>query len=84
MFDPYAIAWTVKRKNKLVPIVVAGHFLREILRFTQFFLNCGGRIESKVFSSQYKPFPIPSGGFEIPLFVKFSIPEEKSSILKHL
>ena len=84
MFDPYAIAWTVKRKDNLVPIVVVGHFLREILRFTKFFLNCSGRIESTIFSSQYKPFPIPSGGFEIPLVVKFSISEEKSAILKHL
>ena len=30
--NPYAIAWTVKRKDKLVPLVV-GHIPREILRF---------------------------------------------------
>ena len=30
--DPYAIAWTVKRKDELVPLVV-GHIPREILRF---------------------------------------------------
>ena len=81
--DPYTIAWTVKRKDKLVP-VVAGHIPREISRFTKLFLNYGGRIEAKVFSSQYKPSPIPSGWLEIPLVVKFSISEEKSAIPKHL
>ena len=56
--DLYAIAWTVKRKDKLIPVVV-GHIPREILWFTKFFLNYGGRIEAKVSSSQYKPSPIP-------------------------
>ena len=51
---------------------------------TKFFLNYSGRIEAKIFSSQYKPSPISSGGLEIPLAVKFSIFEEKSAILKHL
>ena len=37
-FDPYAIAWTVKKKDKFVPVVV-GHIPGEILRFTKFFLN---------------------------------------------
>ena len=70
--DPYAIAWTIKRKDKLFPVVV-GHIPREISRFTKFFLNYGGRIEAKVFFSQYKPSPIPSGELEIPLVVKFLI-----------
>ena len=43
--DPYAIAQTVKSKDKLVPVVV-GH----IWRFTKYLLNYGGRIEMKVFS----------------------------------
>ena len=46
-----AIAWTVKRKDKLAPVVVR-HIPREISRFAKFFLNYGGRIEAKVFSSQ--------------------------------
>ena len=81
--DQYIIAWTVKRKDKLVPVVIR-HIPREISRFAKFFVNYGGRIEAKVFSSQSKPSPIPSGGLEIPLVVKFSISEEKSAILKHL
>ena len=76
--DPYAIAWTVKRKDKLSPLVV-GHISKEILRFKKLFLNNGGRIEANVFSSQYKSSPIPSGELEIP-----PISEEKSAMLKHL
>ena len=59
--NPYAIAWTLKGKDKVVPVVV-GHIPREISRFTKFFLNYGGRTEAKVFSSQYKTSPIPPGG----------------------
>ena len=81
--DPYAIAWTVKRKDKLSPLVV-GHISKEILRFKKLFLNNGGRIEANVFSSQYKSSPIPSGELEIPPVVKFSISEVKSAMLKHL
>ena len=81
--DPYAIVWTVKRKDKFVPVVV-GHIPREISRFTKFYLNYVGRIEARVFFSQYKPSPIPSGGTEIPLVVKILISEEKSAILNHL
>ena len=76
--DPYANVWKLKRRDKLVPVVV-GHIPREILRFTKFFLNYSGKIEVKVFSSQYKPSPIPSGGLEIPLVVKFLVFDEKST-----
>ena len=68
------IAWTVKRKDKLVPLVV-WHIPRDISRFTRLFLKYGGRIEGKVFSPQGKISPIPSGGLEIPLVVKFFISE---------
>ena len=78
---PYAIVWTVK-KYKLVPVVV-GHIPREILRFTKFCLNYGGRIKVKVFSLQYTPCAVPSRGFEILLFVNFLISKEKSAIIKH-
>ena len=81
--DLYTNVWKVKRKDKLVPVVV-GHIPREILRFIKFFLNYSGRIEVKVFSSQYKASSIPSGGLEIHLAVKFLISKEKSVILKDL
>ena len=81
--DPYTIVWTVKGKYKLVPVVV-GHIPREISRFTKFFINYGGRIEAKVFSSQYTPSLIPSGGLEVSLVVNFLISEKKSAIIKHL
>ena len=81
--DPYAIAWTVKRKHKIAPVAV-GHIPKEISRFTKFFLNQGERIEAKVFSSQYKPSLISLGELKILLVVRFSISEEKPAILKHL
>ena len=51
-------------KDKLVSVVI-GHIPREISRFAKLFINYGGRIEAKVFSSQYKPSPMPSEGLEI-------------------
>ena len=54
------------------------------MRFTKYFLNYGGRIEVKAFSSQHKPCPIPSVGLEIPFVVKLLISEEKSAIRMHL
>ena len=46
--DPFAIVWTVKGKDKLIPVVV-GHITREISRFTKFCLNYCGKIEVKFF-----------------------------------
>ena len=81
--DPYAIAWTLKKKNKLIPDVV-GHVPREISRFVWFFITHGGKIEAHVLSVKPKSSPIPSGGLEIILRVKFSIDEKHANILKHL
>ena len=80
--DKYAITWTIKRKDKLLTAI--RQIPREILRFTKFFINYGGRIEAKFFSSLYNPSPISSGGLEIPLVVKCLISKEETAILKQL
>ena len=47
--DPYAVAWMLKRRNKLIPDIV-GHVPREILRFIWFFFTHGGKMEANVLS----------------------------------
>ena len=46
-----------------------GHIPREILRYNYFFINQEG---GKLKSLKYKPYPIPSGGLEVPLLLKFT------------
>ena len=82
--------YTERRLDKIkittVQVQLLGQSKEKInlLLLAKFFLNYGGRIEAKVFSSQYKPSPIPSGGLEIPLVLKVLIFEEKAAVLKHL
>ena len=56
--DPYVIPWTVKKKDKLVPVVV-GHIPRGISLFTKFFLNYGERILSEGFFFTIQTIPNP-------------------------
>ena len=81
--DPYSVAWMLKRKDKLVPIVV-GHIPREISRFVWFFLGYGGDVKGKVHSQKCQASPIPNGGLEIILTARFSITDKKKEILEHL
>lgn len=53
-------------------------------KISNFFLIYGRSIKANVFSSQYKSYPIPSGGLEMLLVFKILIFKEKSAILKHL
>ena len=59
--DPYAVAWMLKRRNKLIPDIV-GHVPREISRFIWFFFTHGEKMEVNVLSVRPLPSPIPSGG----------------------
>ena len=43
--DLYSVAWKLKTKDKLIPVVV-GDIPREIPRFVSFFMDCDGRMES--------------------------------------
>ena len=60
--DPYSVAWKLKTKDKLIPVVV-GHIPREISRFVSFFMDYGGRMEGVVLSPEFKASQIPRGWF---------------------
>ena len=81
--DPYSVAWMLKKKDKLVPIVV-GHVPREISRFVSYFIHYGGRLAGIVLSPECKSSPIPKGGLETILKVKFSIEDSYRKVLKRL
>ena len=75
--DPYAIAWKLQNKDKLVPVVV-GHIPQEISRFVWYFIKYGGKVCSQVLS------PMPSGGLEVLLMAKLTISDQKRQYLPHL
>ena len=81
--DPYAIAWMLKRKNKLI-LNIVGHVPREISRFIWFFFTHGGKKEASILSIRPLPSPIQSGELEIMLKAKLTIDEKHTKILKHL
>ena len=56
-----------------------GHIPREISRHVYYFIKKkGGFVNGSVVSTKYRPSPIPSGGPEIPLLLKFSCSEQKT------
>ena len=79
----FAVAWKIEDRGKVVPDTV-GHVPREISRAAWFFLDLGGTVSGRVFDSKYYPSPIPRGGLEIILRVKFVIAEEKWRILDRM
>ena len=81
--DPYAIAWKLQKKDKLVPVVV-GHIPQESSRFVRYFIKYGGKGCSQVHSERPRLSPIPSGGLEILLMAKLTISDEKRRYLTHL
>ena len=81
--DPYAIAWKLQKKDKLVPVVV-GHIPREISWFVWHFIKYGGKVCSQVQPERPRQSPIPSGGLEILLMAKLTISHEKRRYLAHL
>ena len=73
--NSYGIAWTVKRKDKLVPVVVE-QIPRDILWSIKFFRNYGEGIKRR--------FSIHNTNHPQSQQEGFSISEEKWAILKHL
>ena len=50
-----------------------GHIPREISRHVYYFIETeGGFVNGSVISTKCRPSPIPFGGLEIPLLLKFS------------
>ena len=70
--DPYACAIKIKNCffNSLITI---GHLHCEISRHVHFFIKTeSGKVIGHVKSLTYRPSPIPSGGLEISLQLKFT------------
>ena len=69
--DPYSCA--IKAKHEyFTGWKTVGRIPREISRYVYFFIKQeGGRVYGKLKSLKYKPSPIPSGGLEVPLLLKF-------------
>ena len=58
---------------------IVGHIPREFSRRVYYFIKTGGGfVNSSVILTKYRPSPIPSGGLEIPLLLKFSCLEQKT------
>ena len=56
-----------------------GHIPREISRHVYYFIKTeGGSVTGTVISTKHRPSPIPSGGLEIPLLLKFSCSQQKT------
>ena len=54
----------------------AGHIPNDILRHVYFTLKEEGKkVEGFVFSTKYRPLPIPAGGLKIPLMLSFKSPQ---------
>lgn len=71
MVDPYCCK--IQTKNNEQRWVTVGHIPREISRFVFFFMRDeGGSVKGQLFSTQYRPSPIPAGGLEVPLKLTFS------------
>lgn len=67
--DPFAISLGTKIPGKLTDKEIVGHIPREISRFCHYFLNYGGKLETRVTCARYRPSPIPTGGLEIPILL---------------
>ena len=74
--DPYSCAIKTKHEH-YVGWKTVGHIPREISRYVYFFIKQeGGRVYGKLKSLKYKPSPIPAGGLEVPLLLKFEAQEK--------
>ena len=74
--DPYSSALKAKHES-FTGWKMVGHTPREISRYVYFIIKqSGGRVRGKLKSLKYKPSPIPAGGLEVPLLLKFA-PQDK-------
>ena len=73
--DPYSCA--IKAKHEYyIGWKTVGHIPRETLRYVYFFIKQeGGRVYEKLKSIKYKP-PIPAGGLDVSLLLKFEAQEK--------
>lgn len=70
--DPYCCAVKAMAGNP-IQLRTVGHIPREISRHVYFFLKEeNGKVDGLVYSTKYRPSPIPAGGLEIPLLLNFN------------
>ena len=76
--DPYACA--VKAKHSYFNgWKTVGHVPRELSRYIYFFIKEEqGTVDGVLNSLNYKPSPIPAGGLEVPLLLRFSCPNPET------
>ena len=70
VYDPYAMALSIKTRKTIDGHRVIGHLPREISRFSKFFYDYGGKMEAYVSNIAFRRSPIPQGGLEIPIVLK--------------
>ena len=59
--------------------MTVGHIPQKISCHVYCFIKTeGGFVNGSVIANKYGPSPVPSGGLEIPLLLKFSCPEQKT------
>ena len=81
--DPYACAVRIKNRFYEHHITV-GHLPREISRHVHFFIKTeGGKVKGTVKSLLYRASPIPAGGLEIPLMLKFENKDPETLDIMH-
>ena len=67
--DLFAISLGAKIVGKLTDNEIVGHIPCEISRFCHYFINYGGKLESRVTCTKYRPSPIPSASLEMPILL---------------
>ena len=67
-YDRYAITCIKKLPSRLMKSVVE-HLPKKILRYTDYFMHCRGRVIAKVVDAQHRRLPLIQGGLEIPIEV---------------
>lgn len=76
--DPYSCAIRAKHKY-FIGWKTVGHIPRELSRYVYFFIKEEkGKVTGSLKSVKYKPSPIPAGGLEVPLQLKFKCPNRKT------
>ena len=75
--DPYDCA--IKKQNQYFDVYdTVGHIPREISWHVYYFINAeGGTVSGTVLLTDYRYSPIPAGGLEIPLKLRFACKDDE-------
>ena len=67
--DPYAIGIYAHVPGKITDETLVGHIVREISRYSNFYVRYGCVISVKVCQTKFRRSPLPQGGLEIPIYL---------------